>query len=251
MAEGLLVQPLPRQQPNLYVLGTVHIGAESAQEATLLIETVRPQIVVLEVAPSRVEIIRRRNNNNSSKNDVSNSSNNNSSSSSSNNYNNNPFALLQALPALAYYTLCMSVGSWGLILWANQYATGTLVMAYCVLQPVTALLITIILLQTKCVAACGGELDINRLATGNIEDDSELCLNPPVFGTLCGMVGVFCGLALIINSEPTHHHQVTPSPKTIVAPINQEDNLHAAQNQDEDGFTEYGTLLRGPLATFH
>ena len=55
--KGLLIQPLP----NVFLLGTVHIGSESAEEARLLIDTVKPNAVVVEVAPSRVETIRRRN----------------------------------------------------------------------------------------------------------------------------------------------------------------------------------------------
>ncbi len=48
--EGLLVQP----RENLYVLGTVHIGSKSAHEAELLIETVKPANVVVEIPPSRL-----------------------------------------------------------------------------------------------------------------------------------------------------------------------------------------------------
>lgn len=47
-----------------------------------------------------------------------------------------------ALPALLYYILFASVASYGLITWANQFATGTLVMSYTVLQPVTTTLLT-------------------------------------------------------------------------------------------------------------
>jgi len=54
-SEGLLVRP----RPDIYVLGTVHIGSESAEEASELIEHLRPRAVVLEVAPSRVGRIRR------------------------------------------------------------------------------------------------------------------------------------------------------------------------------------------------
>jgi len=55
--QGLLVSP----HPSLYVLGTVHIGSESADEVTELIEAVKPNAVVLEVSPSRLKSIRRRN----------------------------------------------------------------------------------------------------------------------------------------------------------------------------------------------
>mmetsp|Transcript_24358 Transcript_24358/g.44028 ORF Transcript_24358/g.44028 Transcript_24358/m.44028 type:complete len:327 (+) Transcript_24358:34-1014(+) len=56
-ARGLLVQP----RPNAYILGTVHIGSKSADEARLLIDAVRPTAVVVEVSPSRVPLIRKRN----------------------------------------------------------------------------------------------------------------------------------------------------------------------------------------------
>ena len=52
--EGLLSQP----REDIYILGTVHIGSESAEEASMLIEAVRPSSVVVEVPPSRVEKIR-------------------------------------------------------------------------------------------------------------------------------------------------------------------------------------------------
>lgn len=58
MEAGLLTKP----SSDVYVLGTVHIGNQSAYEAELLIESVRPSIVVLELAPSRVKRIRLENN---------------------------------------------------------------------------------------------------------------------------------------------------------------------------------------------
>eukprot|EP00578_Thalassiosira_sp_NH16_P010911 CAMPEP_0181124506 /NCGR_PEP_ID=MMETSP1071-20121207/26519_1 /TAXON_ID=35127 /ORGANISM="Thalassiosira sp., Strain NH16" /LENGTH=343 /DNA_ID=CAMNT_0023209819 /DNA_START=144 /DNA_END=1175 /DNA_ORIENTATION=- len=66
VARGLLVQPHGR--PDVFVLGTVHVGSESAEEASLLIETVRPSTVVVEVAPSRLPLIRKRNKENESNN---------------------------------------------------------------------------------------------------------------------------------------------------------------------------------------
>mmetsp|Transcript_1994 Transcript_1994/g.4326 ORF Transcript_1994/g.4326 Transcript_1994/m.4326 type:complete len:300 (+) Transcript_1994:111-1010(+) len=56
-SKGLLARP----RPNVYVLGTVHIGEKSADEAALLIESVRPRAVIIEVAPSRVAKMRRDN----------------------------------------------------------------------------------------------------------------------------------------------------------------------------------------------
>ena len=50
ISKGLLARP----HPNLYVLGTVHIGSKSAKEAKELIEAVRPKHVVVEVSPTRL-----------------------------------------------------------------------------------------------------------------------------------------------------------------------------------------------------
>ena len=86
--QGLLLQPLP----NVYLLGTVHIGSESAEEAAFLIDTVRPNAVVVEVAPSRVETIRRRNKANAHQ------ENNDDSTLTR---SNDPGVLLKSLPALA------------------------------------------------------------------------------------------------------------------------------------------------------
>ena len=55
-SKGLLARP----HPNLYVLGTVHIGSKSAQEAQLLIETVKPSNVVVEIPPSRLKRIQQK-----------------------------------------------------------------------------------------------------------------------------------------------------------------------------------------------
>lgn len=56
VTSGLLVQP----KPNIYVLGTVHIGSESAVEAEELIRVVQPDTVIVEVAPSRLSALQRR-----------------------------------------------------------------------------------------------------------------------------------------------------------------------------------------------
>ena len=94
--KGLLIRPLP----NVYLLGTVHIGSESADEARLLIDTVKPKAVVVEVATSRVATIRRRNEaakkarNNESKDGEG-------QSLSTPSKSNDPGVLLKSLPALA------------------------------------------------------------------------------------------------------------------------------------------------------
>ena len=94
--KGLLIQPLP----SVYLLGTVHIGSESAEEARLLIEAVEPKALVVEVAPSRVETIRRRNEAaKKARNDESNG--NEVETLRAPNQRNDPGVLLKSLPALA------------------------------------------------------------------------------------------------------------------------------------------------------
>lgn len=98
-----------------------------------------------------------------------------------------------AVWALAYAIVFNSVIAYGLITWANQFATGTLVIGYSVLQPVTAALLTLLLLGIGAFPSCSA-LGVN---------DAERCLDPPGWGSVMGMVGVFSGLALVILTEPT------------------------------------------------
>ena len=130
---------------------------------------------------------------------------------------------VEAIPALAYYIIAMSVGSWGFMLYANQYATGTLVMGYNVMQPVTAIIFTALLLWTGFVSNC----------TNEESTDGEQCLNEPGLGTFCGMVGVACGLALIISTEPSTNKPVESQ--------NHEDETSdvVMTNTDND---QYGTI---------
>lgn len=96
-----------------------------------------------------------------------------------------------AVWALAYAIVFNSVIAYGLITWANQFATGTLVIGYSVLQPVTAALLTLLLLGIGVFPNCS--------ASGG---DATRCLDPPGWGSVMGMVGVFSGLALVISTEP-------------------------------------------------
>jgi drug/metabolite transporter (DMT)-like permease len=107
---------------------------------------------------------------------------------------------LSAMPALLYFVLFSSSGAYALITWANQHATGTLVMSYTVLQPVSAVFLTLLLLEMKVVPACGS----NRKP-----DDAIICLNPPNWGTFLGMIGVGLGLSMIIVTEPKRSKKIS------------------------------------------
>lgn len=91
--------------------------------------------------------------------------------------------------ALSYFILCNSVAAYAIMTWANQYATGTLVMGFTVLQPVTAALLTLLLLGVGAYSSCA-------------EKNGGPCLDPPGWGSACGIMGVFAGLYLVITTEP-------------------------------------------------
>lgn len=99
--------------------------------------------------------------------------------------------------ALAYFILFNSCAAYAIMTWANQHATGTLVMGFTVLQPVTAALFTVTLLATGVYSTCANGV--------------TPCLDPPTLSSGLGMLGVFAGLYLVIVTEPVservHHHQ--------------------------------------------
>jgi hypothetical protein len=95
--------------------------------------------------------------------------------------------------ALLYFIMFNSVVVYAILTWANQYATGTLVMGYSVLQPVTAAILTALLLSMRIYPSC------NTLTSSK----NVPCLESPGIAALFGMVGVLSGLALVIVSEPT------------------------------------------------
>lgn len=97
------------------------------------------------------------------------------------------------IPALLYYIFGISIGGWLLIVWSNQHATGTLVLGYSVLQPVTSLCITVLLLVIHWVAPCRGTL---------LQNNEHVCLTQPDRGALYGFLGVAGGLYFIVKTEP-------------------------------------------------
>ena len=56
ISNGLLARP----HPNLYILGTVHIGSRSADDVQVLIDTVKPSSVIVEMPPSRLKRIQQK-----------------------------------------------------------------------------------------------------------------------------------------------------------------------------------------------
>mmetsp|Transcript_29111 Transcript_29111/g.37565 ORF Transcript_29111/g.37565 Transcript_29111/m.37565 type:complete len:504 (-) Transcript_29111:152-1663(-) len=96
-----------------------------------------------------------------------------------------------AIWALSYWIIFNSALAYSLLTWANKYATGTLVMGYSVLQPITALCLTMILIYTKTYLDCNNVKD----------DDDEVCLGGIGWGDF-GAFGVFIGLYIIIKTEP-------------------------------------------------
>ena len=123
------------------------------------------------------------------------------------------------MPALLYYIFFASVGSYGLLTWANQHATGTLVMSYTVLQPVSTALLTTALLTVGLVASC------QTLLLSQEEPQDKACLDFPSFGTFCGMLGVFGGLALIISTEPKKEEEEVVEEFETVPLANEDSDL--------------------------
>jgi drug/metabolite transporter (DMT)-like permease len=119
-----------------------------------------------------------------------------------------------AIGALIYNILFNSVAAYGILTWANQYATGTLVMIYTVLQPVTAAFLTTILVSVlhiypSCFPNDDTQDDSNSTMTTTLSSSSSstittttACLDLPGWETLVGMIGVFLGLMLVITTEP-------------------------------------------------
>ena len=128
-----------------------------------------------------------------------------------------------AWPALVYYILFASVGSYGLMTWANQYATGTLVMSFSVLQPSTAVVLTIALLVLGVVPVCSAV-------------DATACLEYPSIGTFCGMAGVLLGLTLIIATEATAKKKTTHSGSGISKDegVQQQQETEDKKSQDQE-----------------
>ena len=102
--------------------------------------------------------------------------------------------------ALFYFIVFNSVIAYAMLTWANQFVTGTLVMGYTVLQPVTTATLTVALLATHTFPSC---LERQQIHGDNATHHAGACLEPPGMGTLLGMVSVFAGLFLVVSTEPS------------------------------------------------
>ena len=110
-----------------------------------------------------------------------------------------------AYPALLYNIIFNSVIAYGILTWvnSNQSITGTLVMIYTVLQPVTAAIVTSLLVYVLGIYTSCNINDAGAAADNNDNnDDTVICLDTPNFGTFIGTIGVFTGLCLVVCTEP-------------------------------------------------
>ena len=96
--------------------------------------------------------------------------------------------------ALAYWVLAGSALCFFLLTWANKRASATLIVGYSALQPVTAMLLTVVLILCKAYPECG---DGSSGGGGS----GSVCLPPRGLGDL-GALGVFAGLYLVARTEP-------------------------------------------------
>jgi len=104
----------------------------------------------------------------------------------------------KAIPAMIWFVVFTSAGSYGLITWANKHATGTLVIGYTVMQPVASAIMIQMLVVRGIYEGC------TAVARRILLDDETggICLDQPDRFTAIGAIGVFAGLLVIIFTEP-------------------------------------------------
>jgi drug/metabolite transporter (DMT)-like permease len=112
---------------------------------------------------------------------------------------------LSAIPAMLWFIVMTSSVAYGLITWANKYATGTLVIGYSVMQPVASAILIQFLISMGIYDGCeDGNRESNRVLKGLIKP----CLDEPDKFTIIGAIGVFIGLAVVIFTEPKKSEDV-------------------------------------------
>jgi drug/metabolite transporter (DMT)-like permease len=103
-----------------------------------------------------------------------------------------------AIPALIFYIIMTSSTAYGLITWANKYATGTLVIGYTVLQPMASAAMIQALVTLGLYDSCS----IVEQGRFLIDELVKPCLDEPDRYTAIGAMGVLIGLMVIIRTEP-------------------------------------------------
>jgi len=150
-----------------------------------------------------------------------------------NDYNNNNYWSIpqSAWPALSYNVLFTSVIGYGILSWvnSNQSITGTFVMIYTVLQPVTAAIITFVLVYVfQLYSSCNNTII-------DTDTDTVLCLDPPGLGTCVGTFGVFVGLYLVVGTEPKG--EVVSTSTTYAYNHTESDDDNGNDTADNNSFT--------------
>lgn len=105
-----------------------------------------------------------------------------------------------ALPAIAFFVLMTSSVCYGLMTWANKYATGTLVIGYTVVQPVASAVMIESLIIFGVYEGCTNHG--NSTERMRALQSVKPCLDEPDIFTVIGALGVFTGLMVLILTEP-------------------------------------------------
>ena len=104
-----------------------------------------------------------------------------------------------AVPALIWYIIMTSSTAYGLITWANKYASSSLVSGYTVVQPVASAILIQVLVTFGVYESCSVGVDGTStrnlmLSTGRaLSDLVKPCLDEPDMYTAFGAIGVVTG----------------------------------------------------------
>lgn len=110
-----------------------------------------------------------------------------------------------AIPAMIWFIVMTSSLSYGLITWANKYASGTMVIGYTVTQPVASAIVIQTLVSFGLFEGCQ-KVASRMLHAG--AGPRKACLDLPDKFTVIGAIGVFIGLMAIIYTEPKSEDQI-------------------------------------------
>ena len=101
-----------------------------------------------------------------------------------------------AIPTLVWYVFMTSCGSFGLMTWANKYASGTLVIGFSVLQPLASAILIVALITLGVERNCDEVENGRYLLSGTrlMGENMEQCLVEPDRYTAIGALGVMTGM---------------------------------------------------------